>query len=458
MAEQALNPNTPVLPSTMPAGAPPAFHVMAKPTGAICNLDCSYCFFLSKELLYPGDRFRMADELLENYIRQTIESQPGQEVVLAFQGGEPTLMGVGFFERAVQHAAVHRNPDQQVSFTIQTNGVLIDDHWGEFLAEHHFLVGISIDGPREMHDKHRVDKAGRPTFDRVIAGLETLRRHEVDLNVLCTVNSANAEHPLEVYRFFRDDLAAEFLQFIPVVERVDETAVQIADHGWGERNRGRPLYLNAGTQVTDRSVGPEQWGSFLSDVFDEWVRHDVGEVFVGHFDAALASWLGIQPSMCVLRETCGAAVALEHNGDLYSCDHFVEPDHLVGNITETHMVELMASPQQIAFGNAKRDSLPEYCRNCSVRFACNGECPRNRFMTTPDGEAGLNYLCAGYKSFFGHIDGPMKKMAELLRSGREAPEVMEFLANDEARRFAGVGRNDPCPCGSGNKFKRCHGS
>lgn len=430
---------------------------MAKPSGAICNLDCSYCFFLSKELLYPGDRFRMADDLLENYIRQTIESQPGQEVVLAFQGGEPTLMGVGFFERAVTHAETHRRPGQDISFTIQTNGVLIDHRWAAFLAEHDFLVGISIDGPRHMHDIHRVDKSGRGTFDRVIGGLEILRGAEVDINVLCTVNSANSEHPVEVYRFLRDDLAIEFIQFIPVVERLEETALHISNAGWGDRNRKRPLYTNAGTHVTDRSVGPQAWGSFLCAVFDEWVRNDVGDVFVGHFDAALASWLGIQPAMCVMRETCGTAVALEHNGDLYSCDHFVEPDHLLGNITETHMVELMSSPQQLAFGNVKRDTLPEYCRRCEVRFACNGECPRNRFTTTPDGEEGLNYLCAGYKAFFGHIDPPMRQMADLLRGGREAPEIMAILDAQDRERFAAVGRNDACPCGSGTKFKRCHG-
>lgn len=414
-------------------GAPSAFHVMAKPTGAVCNLDCGYCYFLSKELLYPGDRFRMADDLLEKYIRQTIESQPGQEVVLAFQGGEPTLMGIGFFERAISYARTYRRPGQHIGFTLQTNGVLIDDRWAAFLADHHFLVGISIDGPRAMHDVHRVDKSGRPTFDRAVAGLEALRRHDVELNVLCTVNSANAEHPLEVYRFLRDDLGIGFIQFIPVVERVDETAVRIAERRepgrTGDPKRDRTLYVNAGTGVTDRSVGPEQWGSFLSTVFDEWVRHDVGEVFVGHFDAALASWLGMQPSMCVLRETCGDAVALEHNGDLYSCDHFVEPDHLVGNITETHLIELMSSPKQVDFGNAKRDSLPQYCRSCEVRFACNGECPRNRFATTPDGEEGLNHLCAGYKAFFTHIDGPMTQMAELLRAGRDAPDVMALLTD-----------------------------
>ncbi len=345
-----------------------------------------------------------------------------------------------------------------MQFTIQTNGVLIDDRWATFLAQHGFLVGLSIDGPREMHDTHRVDKKGRGTFDRVMAGLDNLRAHEVDVNVMCTVNSANGEHPLEVYRFFRDDLAMEFMQFIPVVERASEETLTISNAGWGESNKNRPLYMNRGSLVTDRSVDPEQWGQFLATVFDEWVRNDVGSVFIQHFDAALASWLGIEPGMCVFRETCGTAVALEHNGDLYSCDHFVEPEHLVGNIADTHMVELMASPQQVRFGNDKRDSLPAYCRGCDVRFACNGECPRNRFTTAPDGEHGLNYLCAGYKHFFAHIDPEMKLMAELLRKGREAPDVMETLAARERERFADTGRNDPCPCGTGRKFKHCHGA
>ncbi|MCP4434133.1 MAG: anaerobic sulfatase maturase [Actinomycetia bacterium] len=448
----------PALPSPLPTAAPDGFHVMAKPTGAICNLDCTYCFFLSKELLYPGDRFRMAEELLDTYVRQTLESQRGPQVVLAFQGGEPTLMGVGFYERTVELVRKYARPGQQVQLTLQTNGVLIDDRWAEFLAANDVLVGLSIDGPEEMHDLHRVDKAGRGTFDRVIAALELLRAHDVDVNVMCTVNAANADHPLEVYRFFRDELHMDFMQFIPVVERTNEQTLSIANAGWGESNRDRPLYVNSGSLVTDRSVGPEQWGSFLSEIFDEWVRNDVGDVFVGHFDAALAAWVGVEPGMCVLRETCGTAVALEHNGDLYSCDHFVEPDYLVGNIAQTHMVELMASPQQVAFGNAKRDTLPRYCLDCEVRFACNGECPRNRFSTTPDGEAGLNYLCAGYKHFFGHIRDDMSTMADLLRNGGAAPDIMKHKADEEAALYAGVGRNDPCPCGSGNKFKRCHGA
>jgi uncharacterized protein len=411
----------------MAPSAPVAFHVMAKPSGAICNLDCTYCFFLSKEMLYPGDRFRMADELLETYVRQLIESTAYPEVTIAWQGGEPTLMGVPFFERAVDYVRRHLRPGQQAQFTIQTNGTLLNDRWGKFLADNAFLVGLSVDGPREMHDAYRVDKRGDGSFDKVMRGLDVLRRHHVEYNVLCTVHAANGDHPIEVYRFFRDELEARFLQFIPIVERTTPDLLQIANIGWGSSNEKRPLYTNSGSLVTERSVGPEQWGRFLCAVFDEWVHNDVGEVFVQHFDAALASWLGIEPSLCIFKETCGAAVALEHNGDLYSCDHFVEPDHLLGNIRETHMAELMASDQQRKFGQDKRDTLPNYCLDCDVRFACNGECPKNRFTMTPEGDPGLNYLCAGYKLFFDHIDGPMRMMADLLRSGRDAPDVMEML-------------------------------
>jgi uncharacterized protein len=428
--DAATRPATPALPSVRPPTAPAGFHVLAKPTGPICNLDCEYCFFLSKEALYPGDRFRMSDELLDTYIRQLLESHTTPEVTIAWQGGEPTLMGVDHFRRAIELVEQYRRPGQTVEHTIQTNGTLLTDEWCELLAEHHFLVGISIDGPPELHDRYRVDKKGRPTYDRVVRGLDLLKQHGVDWNVLCTVNAANQHAPLEVYRFFRDDLGARHIQFIPIVERDNDTGFQEGD------------------TVTDRSVDPEAWGRFMIAVFDEWVTGDVGSVFVPHFDAALASWLGMPPSLCIFGETCGNAVALEHNGDLYSCDHFVEPDHLLGNITQTHMVELLASPQQRAFGNAKRDTLPAYCRSCEVRFACNGECPKNRFTLTPDGEPGLNYLCAGYKAFFTHIDGLMRIMADLLRQNRYADEVVTVLAQ--------AGRNDPCPCGSGRKAKQCH--
>jgi uncharacterized protein len=413
---------------TSPAQRPVPFHVLAKPTGATCNLDCKYCFFLSKELLYPGSRFRMADELLETYIQQQLESQAGPDVVIGWQGGEPTLMGVDFFERAIEHVERLKRPDQHVSYTIQTNGTTLNEAWCTLFASHKFLVGLSIDGPPAMHDAYRVDKGGRGTFDDVMLGWECLERHGVDVNVLCTVNAANADHPLEVYRFFRDQLKATFIQFIPIVERVSAALLETANRGWGQRGSDpRPLYLLDGNHVTARSVGAEQWGRFLVTIFDEWVRHDVGTVYVQMFDAALAAWLRLPSAMCIFNETCGTALALEHNGDLYSCDHFVEPKYLLGNIQQTHMLTLVTSEQQRQFGLAKRDTLPRYCRECTVRFACHGECPKNRFIDTPDGEPGLNYLCAGYKAFFTHIDRPMQMMAELLRQGRFADEAMAML-------------------------------
>jgi uncharacterized protein len=262
-----------------------------------------------------------------------------------------------------------------------------------------------------------------------------------------------------MYRFFRDEMGVRFLQFIPIVERATEALLPLANLGWStERKDQRPLYVQSGAYVTDRSVEPDAFGRFLATIFDEWVRHDVGEVFVQHFDTALANWHGEPPGVCVFSETCGLAVALEHNGDLYSCDHYVEPDYLLGNIADTPMVELIGSERQIRFGLDKRDTLPAFCRNCEVRFACHGGCPKNRFTQTPDGEDGLNYLCAGYKHFFNHIDHPMRIMSNLLRAGRAPAEVPLVLAAEEAKRFAEVGRNDPCPCGSGRKFKRCHGT
>ncbi len=406
-----------------------SFHLLAKPTGAVCNLDCKYCFFLSKEMLYPGSRFQMADDLLEIYIRQLLESQAGPEVIVGWQGGEPTLMGLEFFERSIEYVEKFKQPWQKVSYTIQTNGTKLNEEWCAFLKRHNFLVGLSIDGPAALHDAYRVDKGGAGTFDDVMRGWHVLNRHGVDVNILCSVHAANAQHPLEVYKFFRDELKTSFIQFIPIIERVTEEMLPVANMGWGERGSDpRPLYLLDGNQVTERSVGPEQWGQFLNTIFDEWVQRDVGTVYVQMFDAALASWVGAPPSMCIFSETCGSAVALEHNGDLYSCDHFVEPKYLLGNIKQVHMLKLVTSEQQQQFGLAKRDTLPKYCRDCSVRFACHGECPKNRFITTPDGEPGLNYLCAGYKAFFTHIDRPMRTMASLLRQGRFADEAMALLS------------------------------
>jgi uncharacterized protein len=445
----------------IPNNVPPAYHILAKPTGAICNLDCKYCFFLSKEMLYPGSRFRMADELLETYIRQLVESHSLPEVTVAWQGGEPTLMGLDFFRRSVEYTQKYKRPDQTIQHTMQTNGVLLDDEWCQFFGEHNFLIGISIDGPRELHDTYRVDKGGQPTFDRVMRGLEFLKKHDVDFNILCTVHAANVEPAVEVYRFFRDELGAQFIQFIPIVERVTEQMLPLANAGWGDSPKGqRPLYVQHGDLITERSVKPEQYGQFLISIFDEWVRRDVGQVYVQMFDVALGAWIGQPGAVCVFAPTCGSALALEHNGDLYSCDHFVEPDYFLGNIKDTSMIELVASDQQRKFGQDKLDTLPRYCRECEVRFACHGGCPKNRFIETPDGEPGLNYLCAGYKAFFYHIDRPMRIMADLLRRDRAPAEVMHILTAQETQlqaAFSKANRNDPCPCGSGRKFKHCHG-
>ncbi len=432
--------------------APRAFHLLAKPTGAVCNLDCSYCFFLSKELLYPGSRFRMAEELLETYLRQLIEAHEVPEVTIAWQGGEPTLMGIDFFRRSVELAAGFLRPGQRAAYTIQTNGTLIDADWAAFFAEHEFLVGISIDGPRELHDAYRVNKGGKGSFDQVMAGLAHLREAGVEWNALTTVHAANQDRGGEVYRFLRDGCGARFIQFIPIIERVAEAAEDgtVPWTSW----RDRPLYQQEGERVTARSVGGEQYGRFLIDVFEEWVRRDVGEVYVQMFDVALANWFGEPPTLCIHSETCGLALALEHTGDLYSCDHFVEPAYRLGNIHETHMRELVASEQQQRFGADKRDTLPPYCIECDVRFACHGGCPKDRFIETPAGEPGLNYLCAGYKAFFHHVDRPMRLMSERLRRGGAPSEIVPLYTAEDARR----GRNDPCTCGSGRKWKHCHGA
>ncbi len=422
--------------------APAAFHIMMKPRGAICNLDCEYCYFLSKEFMYPGSRFRMADDLLEEYTRQYIEAQRVPEVTFAWQGGEPTLMGLPFFERAVALQQKYRKPGMTIHNALQTNGTLLNDDWCHFFHQHKFLIGLSVDGPKHLHDAYRVDKGGNPTFDKVMAGMHLLEKHRVEFNILTTVHAANAPHPLAVYRFLRDEAKTQFMQFIPIVERENETGYQEGD------------------QPTNRSVTAEDYGRFLCAIFDEWVRRDVGRVFVQIFDVALAAWTGHRPGLCIFEETCGNALAMEHNGDLFSCDHFVEPAYRLGNIQEIPLIEMVASEQQRKFGLDKRDTLPQYCLECEVRFVCNGGCPKDRFIDTPDGEPGLNYLCAGFRTFFNHINRPMQIMADELRQQRPPANVMHILAQAESARqqqFANTGRNDPCPCGSGRKFKQCHG-
>lgn len=399
---------------------PRYFHVLAKPTGATCNLDCKYCFFLSKEMLYPGSRFRMSEQLLEAYIRQMIDSQEVPEVTIAWQGGEPTLMGLDFFRRSIELAEKYQKPGMRIQYTMQTNGILVDEAWCDFFRENNFLIGLSIDGTKDLHDFYRVDKGGHGTFEKVIKAARLMQERGVEFNVLTTVNAHNAEKPLEIYRFFRDELGARYIQFIPIVERLNDTGFQ------------------EGNTVSDRSVSARQWGNFLITIFNEWVRRDVGELFVQMFDAALASWYGQAPALCIFSEKCGKALAMEHNGDLYCCDHFVEPKYLLGNILETSMAELVVSEKQVKFGNDKLDRLPKYCLNCEVRFACHGECPKNRFIETPDGEPGLNYLCEGYKAFFTHVDLPMKFMVQKLLMNQAPSDIVKFYAETDVREGSKV--------------------
>jgi uncharacterized protein len=426
------------------------FHVLAKPIGPICNLDCKYCFYLEKESLYPNvDKWAMPADVLESYIRQYIEAHDTPVVNFAWQGGEPTLLGVDYFRKLVEIQRRYAN-GKQIQNAFQTNGVLLNDAWAELLKESGFLIGLSIDGPRALHDAYRVDKGGQPTFDKVMRGMEVLKRHGVEFNTLTTVHRGNADEPVEVYRFLRDN-GSGFMQFIPIVERIASKSTADGLHLISPSFHGP-----AG--VAPWSVEPKQFGHFLCGIFDEWVRNDVGRVFVQLFDVSLEMWAGLEASLCVFRRQCGAALAIEHCGDLYSCDHFVYPENRLGNIMESPLEALVNSDQQRSFGEAKETTLPKYCRECDVRFACNGECPKHRFLTTPDGEPGLNYLCAGYKMFFHHIDPYMRFMVGELMAHRAPANVMRWIAAREAQAaFKSAGRNELCPCGSGRKFKHCCG-
>lgn len=380
-----------------------SFHVMAKPAGARCNLDCKYCFYLEKEALYPKGSHRMTDEVLENFIRSRFAGEPGSEVHFAWQGGEPTLLGVEFYRKVVR--LQHELGDgRAVRNTIQTNGVLIDDEWARFLAEHDFLVGLSIDGPAEMHDRHRVDKGGRPTFAKVMLGLAALRRHGVAFNTLTVVHRDNASHPEEIYQFLKS-IGSTHLQFIPLVDREGDSNFATAE-----------------------SVTAEAYGVFLNRVFDLWLSADVGTIHVQLFDVMLGVWMGQPAGLCLFEENCGKGAALEHNGDLYSCDHFVSPRHRLGNLLDRSLGDMMAAPQQAAFGRAKSETLPRQCRECEVLFACRGECPKNRFAITTDGEPGLNHLCAGYRKFLHHANPALRGMAWLAMNGRPPAEIMDVLA------------------------------
>lgn len=402
------------------------FHVMVKPGGSLCNIDCDYCYFLSKQQLYSVGRHRMSEATLESYVRQMLESHGTGEVNFAWQGGEPTLLGIEFYRRAVALAEKYRRPGQVVCHSIQTNGLLLDDKWCLFLKKNSFLVGISLDGPPELHDRYRKDKNGQGTFHLVMKAVQRLQAHRVDFNILCTVNAGNQRHGRAIYIYFRDAIGAEWIQFIPVVERVDTDALEQADRGWRDETgaRQRPLYLQQGDRAAGRSVGRAEFGRFLIEVFDEWIRHDVGRVFVQHFEAMLAVFFG-QYLSCTHAPTCGRGLALEHNGDLYCCDHYVEPGYKLGNITKTSLRALVSSAQGESFGRAKRAALTRQCLSCEVRAFCHGGCPKDRFDLSGDGEPGQNYLCTGLRAFFTHARPALEEIAALLRARRSPAEVMQ---------------------------------
>jgi uncharacterized protein len=395
---------------------------MAKPIGPICNLDCTYCYYLEKEKLFPkGENFKMTPEVMETYIQQYIASQNTLEVTFSWQGGEPTLLGLEYFKKIVELQRRHSG-GRKINNTLQTNGTLLDDAWCAFFQENSFLIGLSIDGPRKLHDTYRLDKGQKPTFDRVMDGINLLKKHRVEFNTLTVVSASNAKHPLEVYEFLRE-VGSGYIQFIPLVERLPGESAVVNGLDFAEPPESGQLP----SPVTRWSVPSELYGDFLIAIFNEWVSRDVGKVFVQMFDVSLGIWSGHGPGLCLFLENCGEALAVEHNGDLYSCDHFVYPKYHLGNIMNDSLGAMVNSDQQRSFGQAKSETLPKYCRECDVRFACHGECPKHRFLTTPDGEEGLNYLCAGYKKYFHHVDPYMKKMAELMQARKAPANIMNML-------------------------------
>lgn len=380
------------------------FHTMIKPSGSQCNLDCSYCFYLHKEdLLGQPKTPRMSESLLEAHIRQYIEAQTGDEVIFSWQGGEPTLMGLDFFRRVVELQKIYKKSTQRIENDLQTNGILLDEEWCRFLKEHNFLIGLSIDGPAQLHDVYRYNKGNKPTHERVMHAVRLLHQFKIPFSALCVVNRLNARKPIDVYRFLRDHVRPRVIQFTPGLEPVDFRSVAPGRWDWDQlpavgTPRARPGH--AESVVADWSVDPDDWGYFLCRVWDEWFKKDYGRVFVDQFENTISMMFGHGSQKCVTSQTCGKALAIEHNGDIYSCDHFVYPEYKLGNIMETHEGDLAFSPQQNKFAYAKSDTLPAYCRSCAYLSLCWGECPKNRFVKTPSGEPGLNYLCSGLKTFY----------------------------------------------------------
>ena len=407
-----------------PAGMKHRFHAMVKPVGSLCNLDCTYCYYLHKDgLLHQPKAPRMSDETLEAHIRQYIEAQSGDEVVFSWQGGEPTLLGLEFFQKVVTLEAKYKKPGQVIQNDLQTNGTLLDEHWAKFLKQHGFLVGLSCDGPQKLHDHYRVTKGGQPTHAKVVAAARLLKKHGVPFNALCVVNRENAKYPLDVHRFLTRELGVRRVQFIACVE--PKVFRNIAPQKWDPASLpivGTPQAKPGAPDsvVTDWSVDPEQWGAFLCKVWDFWYARDYGKVHVDIFETAVAQSMGLPAQRCVTAEFCGKGMVVEHNGDVFSCDHYVYPEYRVGNIASTHWGEMAYGETAKKFGFAKRDTLPQYCRQCPHLNLCWGECPKNRLVRTPSGEVGLNYLCPGLKQFYAHIQ---REMPEVLRRVREAQAV-----------------------------------
>ena len=436
---------------------PLAYNVMAKPIGSVCNLNCAYCYYLEKSKLYSQAKdFRMPDHVMERYVEQYITSQNVPEVTFVWQGGEPTLMGLDFYKKVLQVQQRFAG-NKKINNVLQTNATMLNDEWCSFFHDNNFLIGISIDGPKKFHDYYRHTRQGGPTFDKVMHGIALLKKHRVEFNTLTVVNAYNVDYPLEVYHFLKET-GSGFIQFLPVVEFLAESSsdrdLRLVHPGYQGKRSLAPW-----------TVDPQKFGKFLCTIFDEWVRQDVGKYYVQLFDATLANWVGEMPGLCVFAETCGDNVVMEHNGDIYSCDHYVYPEYYLGNIITHPVLSMVKSPRQLEFGAAKLKKLPRYCLDCDVRFACHGECPKHRFLNTPDGEPGLSYLCESYKMFFHHVWPYMDYMADQLRQKQAPANIMKYLQEKEGFKNKplkktvqnNVGRNDPCPCGSGKKFKHCCG-
>lgn len=408
------------------------FQVFAKPAGPICNLDCHYCYYLKKEHLYPkGESFRMPDDVLEEYIIQHIEASADQVISFSWHGGEPTILGLDYFRKIIAFQCKHKPANLRIINGIQTNGTLLDNEWCSFLAAENFVVGISIDGPQELHDLYRLTKDRKPTFQQTMRGYKLLQQHRILCEILCVVNAHNVQYPSRVYQFFKQ-LNAQYITFLPLVEHKPDNEGGVSHH----------------------TAPSEAFGDFLCTIFDEWITRDIGKVKVQIFEEAARTAFGQEHTLCIFRKVCGDVPVLEHNGDFYSCDHFVDTEHYLGNIQETSLVELLESPVQKKFGQAKLDTLPRYCQICEVNSMCNGGCPKNRFLKTPDGEEGLNYLCSGYKHFFTHCKPFVMEIAAQWRR----QNIERQIQRDETtgtRQAPKTGRNEPCPCGSGKKYKNC---